>query len=64
MQKINKFDNVHFKNILLNLESIEDSTGKLNGVKMAFNSTHEDKIYHKSKLLVIKKMSINLVTKE
>lgn len=48
MQKINKFDNVHFKNILLNLESIEDSTGKLNGVKMAFNSTHEDKIYHKS----------------
>lgn len=48
MQKINKFDNVHFKNILLNLESIEDSTGKLNGVKMAFNSTHEDKIHHKS----------------
>lgn len=48
MQKVNKFDNVHLKNILLNLESIEDSMGKLNGIKMIFNSTHEDKIYHKS----------------
>lgn len=48
MKKIDSFNNVHLKNVLLSMNSIEDDMGKLTGVKLFFNATHEDKIYHKT----------------
>ena len=48
MKKIDSFNNIHLKNVLLNLDSIEDEVGKLIGMKIILNSSHEDKIYHKT----------------
>ncbi len=49
MNTINSFKNVNLKNIIVDIESIDNATsGRLEGVKLSFNPIHEDKIYHKT----------------
>lgn len=48
MKNITGFENIFLKNILLTLEAQNDENGKFIGSKLIFNTTHEDKIYHKT----------------
>lgn len=46
---LKKFKNLHLKNIIMDLESIENNeTGRLEGLTLVFNPIHEDKIYNKT----------------
>lgn len=49
MNITNEFKEINLKNIILDLNAIENNeTGRLEGAKITFNPIHEDKIYHKS----------------
>ncbi len=48
MLNLSKIDDIILKNIIIKTEAINNEFGRLDGMRLSFSPTNEDKIYHKS----------------